>query len=96
MKRPYFKVGECVLIYSKGYGVSGYETTVIDRIEAIGNIEFGSGKLLPDGWKYKVSPCPLNLEWPKYGWSEAALRKKYDPGDSFESLMQKLKKPVEV
>ena len=75
--------------------IQGFEAVVIGRqYHSQEGKCFYDGLPTPPGWKYKVDPDPDPVV--DLPWNESALRKRPSEFDSFESLMESLKTPVDV
>jgi len=77
-----FKVGEEVILQSVEYPHLSGDAVVLDVYR---DCLSGSGIYEP-GYR-------LSIDHPKasWGWTQSALRKKYKPGEDFNTLMDKLK-----
>ncbi len=100
---PKFQEGEVVILeppHPSAKSYRGLETTIL-RIVWASDIEdamLGTHS----GWSYQTdisAPPPTDLPEDQHDnwiWSEYDLRKKYQAGDDFESLMSSLKAPLAV
>lgn len=87
--QPKFQVGEEVILIDRTETIRA-EVVVTER--KYGDREDIHTKEQSKGYVYVVDPdpCPGLTPW----WGETALRKKYKPGEDFDTLMNSLKSPT--
>lgn len=96
-RAPYFRVGEVAILqppHPSAKHLRGAETTVLDIFwSEAGDDAMGSQS---PKWTYLTdvpAPPPTDLPEDQHGdwlWCEYDLRKKHQPGESFEAIMEKL------
>ena len=101
--KPLFEIGEVAILQpphpsAKAYW--GMETTILNRKWSADSADAFSGNYT--GWNYLTDisappptddPADQTNDWV---WCEYDLRKKYDAGKDFESLMDELDEPIET
>lgn len=87
MSRPLFEVGEEVIVVPAEARPRIFEAVVHSITRGS---DWGSGRAVIC---YFVRPDPDDEFVP---WNETCLRKKYKPGDSFDTLMTNLKNPQRI
>jgi hypothetical protein len=96
--KPYFSIGEVAILqppHPSARHLSGQETTILQIFWNDSAEDAMGGKR--SGWSYYTdvqAPPPTDLpedQHTNWVWCEYDLRKKYDPGEDFESLVDELK-----
>ena len=100
--RPRFEIGETAILqppHPSAKAFWGVETVILSRSWGISEDAFGERHT---GWSYETdiqAPPPSvehrhqHLSWV---WCEYDLRKKYDAGDDFKTIIKQLKTPLEL
>ncbi|MCW8876504.1 MAG: hypothetical protein OQK04_02275 [Kangiellaceae bacterium] len=96
-REPYFSVGEVAILqppHPSAKHLRGVETTILDIFwSEAGEDAMGSSS---SKWTYLTdvpAPPPTDLPEDQHGewlWCEYDLRKKHQPGESFEFIMERL------
>ena len=101
--KPHFSIGEVAILqppHPSAKHLWGQETTILQIFWNEGADDAMGGKVA--GWSYYTdvpAPPPTNLpedQHPNWVWCEYDLRKKHDPGDDFESIVEDMKYDTEV
>ena len=103
--RPLFEIGETVILHplhEQGAAYRGQEAVVMSRRWCNGQILSLSCKRLWC-WGYKLTilpPCQIRVGEKTftdcYEWAELSLKKKYERGDDFRTLMEQLDELLSV
>jgi len=99
--KPYFSIGEVAILqppHPSARHLWGQETTILSVILSEG----GDDAMGQKGahWSYYTdvpAPPPTNLPEDQHNnwvWCEYDLKKKYDPGEDFESILEEMKVTV--
>jgi len=103
MSKPYFEVGEEVIVCSRDLPelngpavIIGVGKTPQERCQLLeeSNPGFAFDVLNDVGIAYLTDPPSKGHTFPVGLWNQSALRKKHDPGKSFDKLMSDLKQPL--
>lgn len=98
---PYFSIGEVAILHPphpSAQHLRGVETTILE-IYWSGDGEDAMGRNSPK-WTYLTDvPAPPATDLPEdqhenWLWCEYDLRKKHQPGESFESMMEQLSSAI--
>lgn len=99
--KPLYEIGETVIIFpihgGPGTAMKGLETIVLER-EWAKAYTYSGGYEYCWGYRTDILPPPIHdsegVERQPWGWCEYNLRKKHEPGDPFNELMEELKEPA--
>jgi hypothetical protein len=100
-RRPYFSIGEIAILqppHPSAKHLWGVETTILE-IYWSGGGEDAMGRNSPK-WTYLTDvPAPPPTDLPEdqhdhWLWCEYDLRKKQQPGESFETMMERLSSAI--